>query len=402
MANRRADDRGEASPLPAILLVDDNHQNLQLLGTILKENIDCSISVATSGSEALRIFDSVAPDLILLDVIMPELDGYEVCRRMKAGAGSSDVPVIFITAHRDTDHIVRGFEAGGADYVGKPFDPVELIARVRTQLELRRSQQEMKRINDELRSRNDKMENDLKVAQSVQKSIIRMDRPVYRGLAIDFRYHPMDRISGDYFAFFPGDDDTLGFFIGDVSGHGVASALFIALVKSVTDRIHRDSITAPHHFLNRLNADLLGAMSNYFLTGIYGSVSRDRGGGLSLAYAIGAHPRPLLLRADGAMIMLGNASTIIGVFPETRFALNEVRLEPGDRLFFYTDGIPETENEEHDPVGFEGGLMDLFRQSHRTTLPHMLDAVFETLDRFRGSNRSNDDITIIGIEVTGE
>ncbi len=124
-----------------ILVVDDTPANIQSLAAILKEK-GYQISVATNGKQALDVLGRLRPDLILLDVMMPEMDGFETCRRLKAGEQWHQIPVIFLTAKTDTADIVQGFELGAVDYVGKPFNPHELLARVNTHLtmdELRRS-----------------------------------------------------------------------------------------------------------------------------------------------------------------------------------------------------------------------------------------------------------------------
>lgn len=120
----------------SILIVDDNKENIKVLGLALKEK-NYNLIVAFSGHNALEILDLTPIDLVLLDVMMPEMDGFEVCSRMKANPKTQDIPVIFITALTELDNIVRGFEVGGVDYITKPFKSNELYARVQTQLEIR-------------------------------------------------------------------------------------------------------------------------------------------------------------------------------------------------------------------------------------------------------------------------
>lgn len=126
----------DKQPEQLILIVDDNPQNLQFLGKFLTEN-DYSLCVAQSGQEALEFVKTKMPDLILLDVMMPGMDGYEVCRHLKAQQIFKHIPVIFLTAKTDSEDIVKGFEVGGVDYVTKPFNSVELLARVKTHVELK-------------------------------------------------------------------------------------------------------------------------------------------------------------------------------------------------------------------------------------------------------------------------
>ncbi len=119
-----------------ILIVDDNPQNLQYLGTLLSES-GHELGFARDGNKALEFVKDREPDLVLLDIMMPEMDGYEVCRRLKSDMGTRHIPVIFLTAKTETEDIVRGFEVGGADYVTKPFNGAELLARVRTHIEVK-------------------------------------------------------------------------------------------------------------------------------------------------------------------------------------------------------------------------------------------------------------------------
>ena len=124
-----------------ILVVEDTPANIQVLSSTLKEK-GYQISVATNGRQALEVVARLRPDLILLDVMMPEMDGFETCRRLKESAATKDIPVIFLTARTETADIVQGFEVGAVDYVAKPFNSHELLARVNTHLtmdQLRRS-----------------------------------------------------------------------------------------------------------------------------------------------------------------------------------------------------------------------------------------------------------------------
>jgi CheY-like chemotaxis protein len=127
-----------------ILLVDDTPENLQLAGSVLSGALSCDLSFATSGPEALAILKDLTPDMILLDVAMPGMTGFEVCREIKANPSTKNIPIIFLTAKAETEDILLGFQLGAADYVPKPFRPAELIARVEVQLRLKRAQHEIR------------------------------------------------------------------------------------------------------------------------------------------------------------------------------------------------------------------------------------------------------------------
>src|SRR5262245_58255770 len=134
-----------AAPSGRILVVDDTPANIQTLNAILKEQ-GYAISVAVNGKQALEAIERVRPDLVLLDVVMPEMDGHETCRRIKASPHWRDLPIIFLTAKKDSEDVVRGFELGAVDYVGKPFNAHELVARVRTHMTIDRLNKENSRL----------------------------------------------------------------------------------------------------------------------------------------------------------------------------------------------------------------------------------------------------------------
>ena len=134
---------------PLLLIVDDETTNLQALGTILQEE-ECQFAFATSGRQALSIIHEVHPDLILLDVVMPGLNGFEVCKILKDSPEVKDIPVIFLTAKTASEDIIKGFRLGAVDYVTKPFNFIELLARVHTHLELKKARDEQKKLIDEL------------------------------------------------------------------------------------------------------------------------------------------------------------------------------------------------------------------------------------------------------------
>lgn len=131
-----------------VMVVDDIQENIDILATVL--GIQYTVSTAMDGKSALALIADEPPDLILLDIMMPEMDGFEVCRQLKAQAETKDIPIIFLTAKTDGKSIVEGFQAGAVDYIGKPFNVTELMVRVKTQLELSHSRKEMKRINSRL------------------------------------------------------------------------------------------------------------------------------------------------------------------------------------------------------------------------------------------------------------
>jgi DNA-binding response OmpR family regulator len=132
-----------ADKKPLLLIVDDNVRNFQFLGKMMAEN-GYESALARSGSQALDFVHKEKPELVLLDIMMPEMDGYEVCRELKSQKATSHIPVIFLTAKTETEGLVKGFEAGAVDYVTKPFKSAELLARIKTHIELKRAREEIR------------------------------------------------------------------------------------------------------------------------------------------------------------------------------------------------------------------------------------------------------------------
>src|SRR5580700_8377213 len=181
---------GELTDRQVILIVDDTPANIQIAQSILKD--EYKIRVATSGAKALELVKAKPiPALVLLDVEMPGMDGYEVCQHLKASPETRDIPVIFLTGKTESEDETRGFEVGAVDYVHKPFSPMVVKARVRTHLTLRATGQQLAR---QLLAIN----NELEMARQIQLSILPHEIPKLSGLDIAARYLPMSSVAGDF------------------------------------------------------------------------------------------------------------------------------------------------------------------------------------------------------------
>jgi Response regulator containing a CheY-like receiver domain and a GGDEF domain len=156
--------------LADILIVDDIPANIQLLSQLLIEN-GYKVRKLISGERALKAVELQAPDLILLDIKMPGMDGYEVCRQLKASEATCDIPIIFISALDDVFDKVKGFEAGGADYIIKPFEPVEVLARVSAQLKMQRLQQQLRCANVQLATQNVQLSQEIQERQQAEANL---------------------------------------------------------------------------------------------------------------------------------------------------------------------------------------------------------------------------------------
>ena len=316
---------------PTILVVDDTPDNVFLLTSLLVDHY--KTKVATSGAKALEIaLIGRLPDLVLLDIMMPDMDGFEVCRRMKESDELKDIPIIFLSALNDTGDKVKAFRAGGVDYITKPFQPEEVQARVETHLEIRRLQAELKSQNrllqenfEQLSQLTRRIESEIQFARSIQMGLVPKTFPAFPGRT-DFDLHavldPAREVGGDFYDYFMADDENLCFVIGDVSGKGVPAALFMAVTRTFIRSIWREE-RGPAKTLERVNNDLcIDNDAAMFVTLFCGLIHLPTG---SLRYARGGHNPPLLLRANGEVDRLPWAEgMLVGAVSGATFEEKEI------------------------------------------------------------------------------
>ena len=226
----------ETTGVPSILIVDDMPVNLQVLGALLEEE-KYRITTAANGLQALSLAESGGFDIILLDIAMPGMSGLEVCKKLRQSSATRDIPVIFITAMNETDDIVAGFDSGAVDYITKPFNRSELLARVKTHLELRRSREEINRAYAELQRKDVIISDDLRKAREIQQSVIAFNAKDLEGIDIGVHFRPMIEVGGDIFDIYRRGEGQYRLFLADATGHGVQAALVTMLIKGEYDKI---------------------------------------------------------------------------------------------------------------------------------------------------------------------
>jgi serine phosphatase RsbU (regulator of sigma subunit) len=371
--------------------VDDAPANLQVVYSILKD--DFKIRVATSGAKALDLVKAdPQPDLILLDVMMPEMDGYEVCSILKATPEARDIPVIFLTGKTEAHDETKGFEVGAVDYIHKPFSPPVVKARVHTHLVLREAREQLAQqllyINHEL-----------EMAREIQLSILPQQTPQLNGLKIAARYIPMSSVAGDFYDFIIVDEKHVGVLVADVSGHGLAAAL-IASMLQVALASQFANASDPARVLAGLHQALCGKFQHDFVTAVYVFVDMEK---RSMSYAGAGHPPLLLWRTStqSAVEVVENGLPL-GLFPGATYSVGQIQVEPGDRVVLYTDGILETESPSEKEFGME--LFKRFLESnHNLTADLFADSLLDELSTWSEHPRERghqDDITFLTIDFT--
>jgi serine phosphatase RsbU (regulator of sigma subunit) len=329
-----------ASDQKLILVVDDTPLNISVITGALKDTY--RTKVATNGAKALAIAAAEEkPDLILLDVMMPEMDGYEVCRRLKADPETRDIPVIFLTAQTEAEDETRGFEVGAVDYVHKPFSPAVMKARVATHLALRDTRE---KLSQQLLA----IQKELETARLIQQSILPETVPQIAGLDIAARYLPMTSVAGDFYDFLVVDDKRVGILVADVSGHGMPAALIASMLK-IALAAQAEHATDPARVLTGLNQALCGKFQHHYVTAAYAFLDMGK---RTLTYAGAGHP-PMLIwggSSEGVRAVEENG-LFLGKFDFAAYASAKMPLTSGEYGLLYTDGIAETAN----PGGIEFG-----------------------------------------------
>ncbi|MBW1784321.1 MAG: response regulator, partial [Deltaproteobacteria bacterium] len=304
-----------------ICIVDDNLVNRKLLAGILKKE-GYELVEAQDGEEAIELTFKEGPDLILLDIMMPKKDGYQVCQELKNDERSAHLPIIFLSAKTQVEDKIKGLDLGGADYVTKPFDRGEVLARVRAQLNIARLRKEVMEANEELVRRQERLDEDLEAAAGIQRSLLPEKPPDMENMAVAWRFMPCERIGGDIFNVVRLDETHWGIYMLDVSGHGVPSALVTVsasqmlhphkglLLKKTIKPPPYYQILSPAEVLNLLDREYpIERFNKYFtITYLIVDVKARR-----ISYSNAAHPAPILLRKDGTLELLDKGGTIIGM-----------------------------------------------------------------------------------------
>ena len=375
-----------------ILIVDDMPANLQILRGALEPE-GYNILIATNGEGAIKSAGAANPDLILLDVQMPGMDGFEACRVLKADPGTREIPVIFLTAQVEIDDVVKGLELGAVDYVTKPFDSRELLRRVRTHLELYKLRQEMEAAREAA-------ERELQTAKKMQMGLMPPSPPAVEGLDVSGRCISANHVGGDLFQYFQ-SQESLSIALADVTGKAMDAAIPAVMFSGILDNQMEDRRPLQELF-RRLNRSLHRSFHRSFDTRTFVcfEMAEIDTSSLSVRYANGGLPFPYHYH-NGELSELQLDSYPLGVLSDAVFDIIETQLTEGDYLVFCSDGIAEAEQEEGEQFGYErtseavvGACRD--RLSAEGLIDHLVSAV----DEFRAGAPRKDDMTCVVVKVT--
>jgi sigma-B regulation protein RsbU (phosphoserine phosphatase) len=372
-----------------VLIVDDVKANVDILVGALGG--DYRLSVALGGQQALDVIRRTPPDLVLLDIVMPDIDGYEICRRLRASEETHELPVMFLSSLEDVTDKTRGFEVGGNDYLTKPFEMLEVKARVRSLLKARAYAEAIKAA----------AERDLRIAREIQTGLLPADIGTQvqgTGLSVHAVLEPARMVGGDLFEVLRLDADRVLVAIGDVSGKGIPAALFMAVAMTLLRSLARQG-RSPEEILRQLNDELLQQNPRGMFVTMQLLVFDVAAGRVTCASA-GHHGAVHIARGQAPQQVFTSSGRVLGLLPAEGIACETLNLQTGDAFVLFTDGVNEAFDVNDDLFGDERLVAHLHtstaRGARETTLG-VLDAVRQ---HAAGAPQS-DDITVVSVVYNG-
>lgn len=395
----------DAIPEPgSLLIVDDDPFHRATLRRYLEKK-GLAVSEAAGGTEALAALARQAFDVILLDVVMPGLSGFQVLETVRRQHPITALPIIMATAKDEPADVVEALRLGANDYVTKPFDVSVVLARVLTQVSLKRSVERITRLELSLEQRNADLENanrlmrrDLEAAARVQQSLLPKTSPEVEGVRFAWKFRPCAELAGDLLNIAILDGRHAALYVFDVVGHGTKAAMLAVMVSRALTQLlvsPDGSVTPPTEVAARLNEQFPWEQeTSQFFTLLYGVLSVDTG---EFRFISAGHPEPLHLARGqkirslpltdfGSPIGLGD-----GRYEETRFTLQK-----GDRLYLYSDGLPDVLDENGKRFG-EEKLHQALERVQSVPLGEGLSSLLQGVGEWC-NGQPHDDISVLAVE----
>lgn len=382
---------------PVILAVDDTPENLDVVKGLLVPKY--TVKAAPNGNIALKIAETQSPDLILLDIMMPGIDGYEVCRRLKSNPQTADIPVIFLTAKGETSDETEGFELGAADYILKPVNPPILRARVKTHLALKQNMDALQLTSEELAFAKERMEKELNVGRRIQLSMLPSTHPDDDAFTISATMRAARQVGGDLYDYFFLTPREFCVCIGDVSDKGVPASLFMAVTKTlIRASASNDASTAS--IVTRINDELaVDNESCMFVTMFLAICDLHTG---NVRYTNAGHNPPFIKRANGEVESLTDIhGPVAGAVEGLAYKQSDLQLKQGDLLFLYTDGVSEAMNAQ-DELFSDSEIARRLSQLPGNDPEQSIDTLLSAVDEHAAGCEQSDDITMLAFRFDAD
>ncbi|MEM8638968.1 MAG: SpoIIE family protein phosphatase [Cyanobacteria bacterium P01_G01_bin.54] len=378
-----------------ILIIDDDPAiQLLLKRTLAKRGY--SVSVASNGAEGLEQAQAIHPAMVICDWVMPQMNGIEVCRRIKAIAELSTTFFILLTAKGSIQDRVEGLDAGADDFLCKPIEMFEMEARVRAGLRLHQLSSDLKQVNQKLGA---------ELAEAADYVCSLLPEPIDTpSIKIDFRFLPSSQLGGDSFDYYWLDGETLAIYLLDVSGHGLRAALpSVSVINLLRSRaLNQVDYYRPSEILKGLNEVFQMNQRNdkYFTIwyGVYHLPSRQ------LHYASAGHPPALLMDAakskhNPTVIPLKTPGFPVGMFPDVDYAEQSCQVPLNARLYLFSDGIYEISQANGELWGLDALSSQLQKHQTQRGKQH-LDQILDVVRQVNGGTTFEDDLSLVEVQFT--
>lgn len=396
----------------SLLVVDDSEANRDVLCRRLRRH-GYTVTIARNGEEALALVEQAPFDLILLDIMMPGLNGLEVLQRLRQAHPATELPVIMASAKDQSEDIVHALELGASDYVTKPIDFAVALARVRTHLALKQAvgqvvdlSQRLNQRNAELEAANARMRRNLEAASRIQAAFLPQSPPMLAGLDFAWTYLPCEALAGDFLNVCALDDSHAALYVLDVSGHGVAAALLAVTLSRLLSPANdpnslllregadADRMVSPAEVAERLNQKFpYDEATEQFFTILYGIIDAQM---RTFRYISAGHPGIVHVRPDAPPelhISAGLPIGLGGVYEEKAITLNA-----GDRLYLYSDGVTDAMNPDGRPFGNDR-LLQAFERERVQPLRASVQRLVDELREWCGGAPFRDDLSVLAVEA---
>lgn len=377
-----------------ILVVDDEPRNVKILQIQLQAR-GYDVLKAGDGAEALQIIANDLPDLILLDINMPKVDGFEVVERVRANNKTEFIPIVMITALRDTqENRIKAVEAGADDFIEKPFSSFEVLARIKSLLRI-------KHYHDTLEKHNERLETELQMARNVQEIIIPQNGTQnLAGFHIASYCYPALAVGGDFFDIWKIDENRIGVIISDVMGHGASAALVTVFIKTVLSEHQKHIKDDPAQLLQILNtrfSDIISSRIYMFATAFCGIFDKTK---KLLTCANAGHPSPFLLHStlsECELLTDKQTGNGLGIRKESVYENCYYTFDDSSRVFLYTDGVYEVKNTKGEEFTIEQ-LQKVVSTTQHETPEILIQSVTNAITDFNSATPNEDDLTLIAIQ----
>lgn len=374
---------GKEESAHTILIVDDVQENVELLKYLLQQE-GFKTYTAFSAEEARLVLLNTAIDTLLLDVNMPVQDGFSFCRELRTMDQFKLLPILFITSIDREVGFQEAMKNGGDDFINKPFNKRELVAKIHSVIRL-------KDLQDELYRQKSKYEKELQTARRVQDQLIPEKSFIWNGIKAQTLFHPYLQIGGDFVDSWI-EEKKLHIVIADCSGHGPSAALIGAMFKMQLFNLVSSMGLRERVEHLRKNMELV-LPEDYAITFCYAILDQD----LKLSYINGGHPAPIVYIDGETKFLKGMSPMIMGINFITNDEVQTVQLKTGSLFFMYTDGASEAMNPKSEYIT-EDGMKDIFHESVKSG-SDILQTVQTKILEFCGSSTPSDDMAMVCIQL---